>query len=102
MQSGHNIEKVREKMRELTKSLCCVYPASKVFVFVSEGLRSKNNKTRIECVDHIGVLVDRYGIEVGLYTNFKPRISKLFLLLNHIWSAQHFRLTVVYLIATCR
>ncbi|CAM6101171.1 unnamed protein product [Calypogeia fissa] len=63
--AGHNIEKVREKMRELMRVLCCLYPCSKIFVYITEGLRSKNNRTRIECVEHIGFMIERYGIEVG-------------------------------------
>jgi hypothetical protein len=64
LQSGHNIEKVREKIRELTRLLCHIYPPSKVFAYVVEGLRSKNNRTRVECVDAIGYMVEEYGIEV--------------------------------------
>ncbi|XP_024517263.1 protein MOR1 [Selaginella moellendorffii] len=63
--SGHNIEKVREKMRELMRLICCIYPASKLFTYICEGLRSKNNRTRIESVDHIGFMVDRYGVEIA-------------------------------------
>ncbi|KAE9589870.1 hypothetical protein Lalb_Chr21g0313501 [Lupinus albus] len=50
---GHNIEKVREKMRELTKQIVLIYSASKCFPYILEGLRSKNNRTRIECADLI-------------------------------------------------
>ena len=66
LQSGHNIEKVREKMRDLTKQIVHVYSASKLLPFILEGLRSKNNRTRIECVDLIGFLIDHYGAEVSL------------------------------------
>ncbi|KAH9313334.1 hypothetical protein KI387_028369 [Taxus chinensis] len=62
---GHNIEKVREKMRDITKLMTCIYPASKLFTFILEGLRSKNNRTRIESVDLIGFMIDRYGIELA-------------------------------------
>ncbi|XP_042521091.1 protein MOR1 isoform X2 [Macadamia integrifolia] len=63
--SGHNIEKVREKMRELAKQIVQLYSASKTFAYVLEGLRSKNNRTRIECVDLIGFLIDHHGPEIG-------------------------------------
>lgn len=66
LQSGHNIEKVREKLRDLTKQIVHVYSASKLLPFILEGLRSKNNRTRIECVDLIGFLIDHYGAEVSL------------------------------------
>ncbi|XP_058078323.1 protein MOR1 isoform X2 [Magnolia sinica] len=63
--SGHNIEKVREKMRELTKQVVRIYSASKLLPYILEGLRSKNNRTRIECVDLIGFLIDHHGPEIG-------------------------------------
>ncbi|KAJ0975552.1 hypothetical protein J5N97_017517 [Dioscorea zingiberensis] len=62
--SGHNIEKVREKMRELMKQIVHIYSASKLLPFVLEGLRSKNNRSRIECVDLVGYLIDYYGAEI--------------------------------------
>ncbi|MCL7034943.1 hypothetical protein MKW94_023873 [Papaver nudicaule] len=63
--SGHNIEKVREKMRELTKQIASLYSASKLFPYILEGLRSKNNRSRIECVDLIGFLMDTHSAEVS-------------------------------------
>ncbi|XP_042390738.1 protein MOR1-like isoform X1 [Zingiber officinale] len=62
---GHNIEKVREKMRELMKKIVIVYSASKFFPYIVEGLRSKNNRTRVECVDFIECLLDHYGTEIS-------------------------------------
>jgi cytoskeleton-associated protein 5 len=66
LQLGHNIEKVREKMRELTKQFVVVYSASKCFPYILEGLRSKNNRTRIECADLVGFILDHHGAEVSL------------------------------------
>lgn len=63
--SGHNIEKVREKMRELIKLISGIYPPSKLFTYMLEGLRSKNNRSRIESVDHIGFMIEHYGIEIA-------------------------------------
>ncbi|OVA00544.1 HEAT [Macleaya cordata] len=63
--SGHNIEKVREKMRELTKQIARIYSASKLFPYILEGLRSKNNRSRIECVDLVGFLIDNHGAEIS-------------------------------------
>ncbi|CAL9202904.1 unnamed protein product [Musa hybrid cultivar] len=62
--SGHNIEKVREKMREMMKQIVIIYSASKFLPYILEGLRSKNNRTRIECVDFIEYLIDHYGAEI--------------------------------------
>uniref|UniRef100_A0A5B7AKF7 Protein MOR1 n=1 Tax=Davidia involucrata TaxID=16924 RepID=A0A5B7AKF7_DAVIN len=62
---GHNIEKVREKMRELIKQIIQTYSAAKTFPYILEGLRSRNNRTRIECVDLVGFLIDNHGAEIG-------------------------------------
>ncbi|KAK6797544.1 hypothetical protein RDI58_005246 [Solanum bulbocastanum] len=63
--SGHNIEKVREKMRELTKQIIQAYSAAKTFPYILEGLRSRSNRTRIECADLVGYLLDNYEAEIG-------------------------------------
>ncbi|KAL8467970.1 hypothetical protein ACS0TY_031278 [Phlomoides rotata] len=63
--SGHNIEKVREKMRELMKQVIQTYSAAKTFPYILEGLRSRNNRTRIECADLVGFLLDNYGAEIN-------------------------------------
>ncbi|KAI8012701.1 Protein MOR1 [Camellia lanceoleosa] len=62
--SGHNIEKVREKMRKLIKQIIHAFSAGKTFPYVLEGLRSRNNRTRIECVDLVGFLIDNHGAEI--------------------------------------
>ncbi|KAL6992610.1 Protein MICROTUBULE ORGANIZATION 1 [Sarracenia purpurea var. burkii] len=63
--SGHNIEKVREKMRELIKQVVHAYSAAKTFPYILEGLRSRNNRTRIECADLVGFLIDNHGTEIA-------------------------------------
>ncbi|KNA20108.1 hypothetical protein SOVF_055370 [Spinacia oleracea] len=62
--SGHNIEKLREKIHELTKQIVSIYSAAKLFPYIVEGLRSKNNRTRIECADLVGFLLDNHGAEI--------------------------------------
>ncbi|KMT04298.1 hypothetical protein BVRB_8g183730 [Beta vulgaris subsp. vulgaris] len=63
--SGHNIEKLREKIHELTKQIANVYSAAKLFPYIVEGLRSKNNRTRIECADLVGFLLEHHGAEIS-------------------------------------
>ncbi|KAE8656892.1 Protein MOR1 [Hibiscus syriacus] len=62
---GHNIEKVREKMRELTKQIIQVHSAAKSYTYILDGLRSKNNRTRIECADLVGFFIDHHGAEIS-------------------------------------
>ncbi|GJM92767.1 hypothetical protein PR202_ga09263 [Eleusine coracana subsp. coracana] len=75
--SGHNIEKVREKMGELIKQMVTIYSLPKLLPYILEGLRSKNNRTRIECVDIVGYFIDHHGTEVsGLMKNL-PSVAAL-------------------------
>ncbi|CAH8374190.1 unnamed protein product [Eruca vesicaria subsp. sativa] len=62
---GHNIEKVREKLRELMKQIIQAYSVAKTFPYILEGLRSKNNRTKIECADLIGYLLETCGTEIN-------------------------------------
>ncbi|TVU36608.1 hypothetical protein EJB05_18547 [Eragrostis curvula] len=74
---GHNIEKVRKEMGELIKQIVTVYSLPKLLPYILEGLRSKNNRTRIECVDIIGYFIDHHGTEVsGLMKNL-PSVAAL-------------------------
>lgn len=77
LQSGHNIEKVREKMGELIKQMINIYSLPKLIPYILEGLRSKNNRTRIECVDIVGYFIDHHGTEVwiGIFTHLSVRWS---------------------------
>ncbi|KAI3741132.1 hypothetical protein L1987_58799 [Smallanthus sonchifolius] len=63
--TGHNIEKLREKIRELMKQIIHSYSAAKTFPYILEGLRSRNNRTRIECADLVGFLLDNNGSEIS-------------------------------------
>ncbi|KAG6383715.1 hypothetical protein SASPL_156516 [Salvia splendens] len=46
------------------KQVIQTYSAAKTFPYILEGLRSRNNRTRIECADHVGFLLDNYGAEI--------------------------------------
>lgn len=57
-------------MRELTKQIIHTYSAAKSFPYVLEGLRARNNRTRIENVDLVGYLLDNHGTEVNNKLHF--------------------------------
>ncbi|KAF3515187.1 hypothetical protein F2Q69_00001700 [Brassica cretica] len=90
---GHNIEKVREKMRELMKQIIQAYSVAKTFPYILEGLRSKNNRTRIECSDLIGYLLETCGTEIFASGCSCPRdnilhsflIARLVIVGDDIW-----------------
>ncbi len=53
-------------MGELIKQMVNIYSLPKLLPYILEGLRSKNNRTRIECVDIIGYFMDHHGTEVRI------------------------------------
>ncbi|XP_056382427.1 LOW QUALITY PROTEIN: cytoskeleton-associated protein 5 [Hyla sarda] len=55
---------VRKDVRAILNKMCQVYPASKMFNFVMEGIKSKNSKQRAECLEELGCLVESYGVNV--------------------------------------
>lgn len=65
-------------MRELTKQFVVIYSASKCFPYILEGLRSKNNRTRIECADLVGFILDHHGAEVFLLMVFSEFLFSVF------------------------
>lgn len=52
-------------MGGIVRLLCGVCPVSRILAYVVDGIRSKNNRTRIECVEHVEQMLDRYGVGVG-------------------------------------
>ncbi|XP_053304724.1 cytoskeleton-associated protein 5 isoform X2 [Spea bombifrons] len=61
---GEPKDVVRKDVRAILTKMCQVYPASKMFVFVMDGLKSKNSKQRAECLEELGCLVESYGMNV--------------------------------------
>lgn len=61
---GDNKESMRTKIRSIMKQICRIYPASKMFNYVMKGVESKNARTRTECLDELGFLVQRNGLSV--------------------------------------
>ncbi|XP_053545283.1 cytoskeleton-associated protein 5-A [Bombina bombina] len=61
---GEPKDNVRKDVRAILSKMCQVYPASKMFNFIMEGIKSKNSKQRAECLEELGCLVESYGINV--------------------------------------
>ncbi|KAL4225289.1 Cytoskeleton associated protein 5 [Mactra antiquata] len=61
---GENKDNVRRDVRSIFKLLYKVYPASKMFVFILDGVKSKNSKQRTECLEELGYLIETYGISI--------------------------------------
>ena len=61
---GDPKDTVRIAVRSLLRQILEVYPYTKMFVFVLEGLKSKNARQRTECLDELGYLIENYGLSV--------------------------------------
>jgi len=61
---GDPKDNVRKSVRGICKQVVSIYPASKMFTFLMDGLTSKNSKSRMECLDELGVLINKFGLEV--------------------------------------
>lgn len=61
---GNPKERFRKGFRSVIRSVCHVYPASKLVPHLMGGLRSKNTRTRQECVDDLVRLVQEGGWQV--------------------------------------
>ncbi|XP_043494004.1 protein mini spindles isoform X1 [Polistes fuscatus] len=61
---GDPKDAVRNGVRALFKQIALVYPVSKIFSYVMEGLKSKNARQRTGCLDQLGSLIENYGISV--------------------------------------
>ncbi|GAA6011628.1 hypothetical protein JCM11491_004710 [Sporobolomyces phaffii] len=62
---GDGKETIRQRVRAIFKSICSVYPFSKVFTTILEhGLDNKNARVRSECVEELGQLYARHGVRI--------------------------------------
>ncbi|XP_053545282.1 cytoskeleton-associated protein 5 [Bombina bombina] len=61
---GEPKDNVRKDVRAILSKMCQVYPASKMFNFIMDGIKSKNSKQRAECLEELGCLVESYGMNV--------------------------------------
>ncbi|XP_063227944.1 protein mini spindles [Bacillus rossius redtenbacheri] len=61
---GDPKDAVRNGVRALFTQIQNVYPASKLFAYIMDGLKSKNARQRTECLDLLGSLIESYGLPV--------------------------------------
>ncbi|XP_048511351.1 protein mini spindles isoform X1 [Athalia rosae] len=61
---GDPKDAVRNGVRALFKQIALVFPVSKLFSYVMEGIKSKNARQRTECLDQLGSLIENYGVSV--------------------------------------
>ncbi|XP_035386884.1 LOW QUALITY PROTEIN: cytoskeleton-associated protein 5-A-like [Electrophorus electricus] len=64
LKMGEPKDVVRKDVRGICRLLGQVYPASKIFLFLMDGTKSKNSKQRAECLEELGCLVGMCGMLV--------------------------------------
>ena len=57
---GDPKDQVRNGIRTIFKKLRQVFPVSKLFPYIMDGIDSKNAKQRTECLDDIGSLIKEF------------------------------------------
>ncbi|KAI7849124.1 armadillo-type protein [Circinella umbellata] len=73
---GDPKEVMRTRIRNILKSFCRIYPASKLFNYLLDSAAtSKNAKARAECLEEVGALIQRNGISVMLPNKSLPLIA---------------------------
>ncbi|CAK8693087.1 unnamed protein product [Clavelina lepadiformis] len=61
---GENKDNIRKAVHGTLKQISLVYPASKLFNHVMDGIKSKNSRQRSECLDEIALLIATHGVGV--------------------------------------
>ena len=69
--SGHNNATFRTQIRGIMHSCTKIAEPGKVFNCVLQGVNSKNNRSKVECLEELGALVLDFGISV-----YQPRDIK--------------------------
>ncbi|CAH8828703.1 unnamed protein product [Trichobilharzia szidati] len=64
MKVGDPKDMIRQSIRGIMKLVVNLYPPSRLFTYLTNGIKAKTNKTRQECLDEMGSLIDRFGLNV--------------------------------------
>ncbi|KAH8851107.1 Cytoskeleton-associated protein 5 [Schistosoma japonicum] len=64
MKAGDPKDIIRQNIRAIMKLIANLYPPSRLFTFLTNGIKAKTSKTRQECLDEMGSLIDRFGLNV--------------------------------------
>ncbi|KAF7730601.1 Microtubule-associated protein, microtubule dynamics during spindle orientation [Apophysomyces ossiformis] len=73
---GDPKEVMRARVRGIFSAICRIYPASKLINYLLDAVaNSKNAKTRAECLDEVGTLIQRNGMSVMLPNKTLPLIA---------------------------
>ncbi len=74
--SGFNNETIRGLMKSVISTIPSAFPVSKMCVFLMEGLKSKNSKTKVECMEHLAELIKKHGINIIIPNKALPQLAE--------------------------
>ncbi|KAM8705778.1 hypothetical protein ACLKA7_010128 [Drosophila subpalustris] len=61
---GDPKDTVRNGVRRALRQINLLYPFTKVFSYVMDGLKAKNARLRTECLDELTYLIENYGLSI--------------------------------------
>ena len=61
---GESEENVRNNVHAILRLMTTVYPPTKIFAFVIDGLKSKNARQRTDCLDELNNMIGAHGMTV--------------------------------------
>lgn len=73
---GSNNPSIRSGMRNCLHKFLQIFPMSKLYVYLLDGLDSKNTRTRVDCIEELGCLLGENGLTVFDPKRTVPRIAK--------------------------
>lgn len=71
LQIGDPKDSVRNGVKALINQINRLYPVSKLFTYVMEGVKSKNARQRAECLEVMGSIIEDFGIYIKLHLLMK-------------------------------
>lgn len=74
---GHNTARFRTDSRAIVVRFATVYPATKICAFLVAGFKSNNKKVTADCLEEVGDMVTREGIQVFDPVTVMPVVGKL-------------------------
>jgi len=74
---GHNTARFRTDSRAIVVRFATVYPASKICAFLVAGFKSNNKKVTADCLEEVGDMLTREGLQVFDPVTVMPVVGKL-------------------------
>lgn len=61
---GDPKDTVRSNVRAILKQIAFIFPNTKMFQYIMDGVKSKNSRQRSECLEHLATMIEDYGTSI--------------------------------------